>query len=962
METIENQSKNKKSFGRGLVLFLAILAGLFLLTLIIVPFFIKGKLVDYAKSEINKNLNAVVDFEDARLTFFRSFPSLTLDLKQISVINKVPFEGDTLFYAEAVSLTLDAISVFRDEQIEIKRIDLHQPMATLITNKEGAVNWDIVPVSDPTEDSANISDTDPFVMNLRSIRLHNGRLAYIDHELELEVFSRDVSGTVSGRFSEDEALLTTELKAVEFDLWYENFAWLKNIKLNYQAIINADFENSIYTLNRNSIYLNDLALTGDGSFGFTDNGLMILLTFETIKSDFKSLLSLVPVIYAKEFDQVHTNGQFSLTGSVKGNYSDESLPGFKLDLEVYNADFKYPDLPVGVHQINIDLKIDNRTGDPDATILALNKFDFEIENNPFRSKLLLKTPISNPDFDATINGKLDFEQLSQAFHFEEREHVNGNMQFDVSLKGNMQAVEANDLNQITAMGSLLARDINIQSGAFALPLSISQVQLNVSPAYLDLVNMQSNIGKSDINLSGRIQDYLPYYLNDDELTGNLRLKSKLLDTNELMSVLQTEGDEEAQPDTATFELNMPERIDFRFNAEIDKLVYEQFELDNASASLHYKNKKLEFAPLSAELIGGTLNMNGSFDGADIENPMIDINFGINKFDIPLAYSQIGIMQQLAPVAEKTSGDFSTGFKMRAKLDRDLNPVYESIVGGGNLQTSRLVIQASDILVRLADMLGNDDYKRLVTDGLNFSYEFVNGRVFQKPVGLSYAGSQVTIGGSVGFDQSIDYEMLFQMPFSKIGRNLAGQITDLVNQGGTLRVALNPDTPISVIARLTGDVRSPRIELDYRNFASNLRSTLEEQARQALQQQKEEAVQRVRQEADRIMQQARDQAAQIMQQAESTAANIRSEASRAAEKLRSEAEAQAQRVEQEGKQKGMVAEMAARETARRMRNEADNAAQKLINEADKRANEVVQQARNRSDSIIKNAQEQVDRLQ
>jgi uncharacterized protein involved in outer membrane biogenesis len=67
------------------------------LLLIATPFFLKGKIADIIKNKVNNSINASFDFSDADLSLFRSFPNASVTLDNITLINKAPFEGDTLF-------------------------------------------------------------------------------------------------------------------------------------------------------------------------------------------------------------------------------------------------------------------------------------------------------------------------------------------------------------------------------------------------------------------------------------------------------------------------------------------------------------------------------------------------------------------------------------------------------------------------------------------------------------------------------------------------------------------------------------------------------------------------------------------------------------------------------------------------------------------------------------------------
>ena len=102
---------------------LLILVGL----LIAIPMFLEGKITDIIKNKVNQSINATLDFEDANLSLIKSFPDAYLDLKGISLINKAPFEGDTLFTARDLALEMSIKELFKsaEEPIFIKNITLY---------------------------------------------------------------------------------------------------------------------------------------------------------------------------------------------------------------------------------------------------------------------------------------------------------------------------------------------------------------------------------------------------------------------------------------------------------------------------------------------------------------------------------------------------------------------------------------------------------------------------------------------------------------------------------------------------------------------------------------------------------------------------------------------------------------------------------------------------------------------
>lgn len=80
--------------------FLKIL-GVFLLAVVVLvaaaPFLFKDQIATIIKNKLNGALDAQVEFADVDLSLFRAFPDARLQIDGLSIINKAPFEGDTLF-------------------------------------------------------------------------------------------------------------------------------------------------------------------------------------------------------------------------------------------------------------------------------------------------------------------------------------------------------------------------------------------------------------------------------------------------------------------------------------------------------------------------------------------------------------------------------------------------------------------------------------------------------------------------------------------------------------------------------------------------------------------------------------------------------------------------------------------------------------------------------------------------
>lgn len=941
-----------------------ILGGIFIVfiaLLVLLPILFKGKLVQFAKDEINRNVNAQVDFKSASLNLFSSFPDFNLNLNGLSIVGKEKFSGDTLLAMDALSFDIDLMSVFHGAPYEIKKLELNKPFMHIIFLSDGDVNYDITLPSTDTLTVRSSDDISPFVLRMKEIKILNGTVIYDDRDLDFRMAVEKVDGSLSGDLSADLAEIQTKLNANKLSVTYEGFDYLSNVKADFSSLIVADMKTGTYTLKNTEAILNQLRIGFEGSFVLGEADYTMDFSFNSKDNNFKHFLSLLPLVYTRQFDQLKADGSFALNGRVNGIYSDNTMPGFKIDLKIDNASVRYPDLPKRIESIFVLLSINNETGILDNTVIELSKFKMKIAENPIEATLRLKTPISDPDFKMSLNGNLDLNSLKEVIPLEPNEFVNGKLDFMLSFKSKMSDIEHKNYNQIMASGQLKAEDIHYKSQLYGLPVVIRKAELEFMPTSVLLAQLEVLVGKSDFKGSGQVDDFLPYYLSDGILKGKMNLSSDLIDVNELLSSMAQDTNSKVQTDTTKLALVLPARYDFSFSAKAKKVVYEKYELSHATASLDYKNQRLSFNPLSAELLGGSMKMEGMFDGAESETHPFNFDFNMVNFDIYPSYQTIGLFKKAMPIAEKMKGKFSVGFRLKGNMDSDLNLAYETLFGGGKFQTLQVAIEGVKTMEQLAELLGNEKYGKLQAKDLNFSFEIVNGKVYQKPFKIKYADTDATIGGNIGFDQKLDFDVIVQIPYQSLGKNVQSGITKLITAGENLGIPIDPGTTIQVKAKINGMVKDPKVAIDYKDFLSSRKTDLVAKVNQELEKQKEALTEKAKDEVEKLLKQAKQESDLLLAEAQQAAAKIRSEALKAAEAVKNEANKKADILIAEATKKGPIAVLAAKEAAKKVRSEGDKAANKLIQEADLKSSNLITQAQKKADEILLKAQAESDKI-
>ena len=161
----------------------------------------------------------------------------------------------------------------------------------------------------------------------------------------------------SGDFTADNFTLSTKTTADAVNFTMASIPYLVNTKTKIDADIQVDNKNSKYTFKTDEIALNELKIATEGFFQLVNDSTYNMdIRFNAPSTDFKNILSLIPVVYQKDFAKVKTSGKAMFNGAVKGTMGPKKLPAYNINLDIARWFFQYPDLPSPVKNINLSLE------------------------------------------------------------------------------------------------------------------------------------------------------------------------------------------------------------------------------------------------------------------------------------------------------------------------------------------------------------------------------------------------------------------------------------------------------------------------------------------------------------------------------------------------------------------------------------------------------------------------------
>lgn len=836
--------------GLGLLLVLVLGAA------VILPIIYKDKIVAMVKEEVNKNINAKVDFGDFDLTILSSFPDFTLSLQNLSVVGHAPFEGDTLTAVKELSLTVDIMSVIGGGQIDIESIRLNQPLINLLVLKDGRANWDIAKADSAA--ATTTSEPSKFKVALKSYSIENGTVMYDDASMGFSMTMDELNHQGSGDFTQDLFVLKTKTTASATNLWYGGIKYLHQVQTNLKADLDMDMPNMKFTFKENEVQLNQLFLGMDGWVAMPKEDITMDLKFNAKQNEFKNFISMVPGVFREGFDGVKSSGSLALTAFVKGTYNEKSMPGFGLNLKIANGMFQYPTLPVGVNNVNVDLTINNPDGIPDHTAIDLNRMHVELGREPFDAKLRVRTPVSDADIAGNIKGSVNFANISKIVPLEEGTTLKGQMNSDLSFNGRMSAIEQKRYEDFQAAGSLLLRDFNYTSKDYKQGFDLQECRLTFNPQNVTLNNFAAKMGKSDIQANGALDNLLAYLFKNETLKGSLNILSNNLDLQEFNSS-ETSATPAAADTAAMTLIEVPANIDFVTNANISRLHYDNVNLENVSGKVIIRDQAINMENLSFTTLGGAMKMSGTYATRERKKANIALSMDIAGFDIQQTVKTFNTVKKMAPIAERATGNFSTVFTMNGQLNEKMEPELSTLTGGGKLSTANVTIANFAPLQKVADVLKMEQFRQLNVSNVNLSFTFSNGRVNINPYDVTLAGIPTNVSGSTGFDQSIDYTLGMNIPTGKLPSQATGAINGLISKANAGGANFSMSENVKMNLKMGGTVSNPTISTDLKETSGKMVDALKDKAKEEIDKKKKELEDKARAEADRLKEEATSKA-------------------------------------------------------------------------------------------------------
>jgi AsmA-like C-terminal region len=798
------------------------IAGLTLLVLITfvwsAPYLFKGKIIHLVKAQINKELRAHVNFSDVNISLFRQFPRIAIGLENIQVTCVGEFQGDTLITANQFDIACDIRSLISGDSIKLYSITANEPRFHAVVHKDGHANWNIIKSEKDSYENID-SSTRPFKMEIQRYSIHNGYLDYSDERKDIHIVVANLEHEGKGDFSSDLFTLKTKTTAdvIHFD-FSRAIPYRVTAKTSIDLSFRVDNKTHTFSFNTDRVSFNDLKLHTEGFFQWiNDSSYNMNIRFKTPSTEFKNILSMLPSVYQKDFASIESNGQVNFNGFIKGKYDEKHFPAYHTNLYVQNGFFKYPDLPVPVENIRLALQVDNPDGISDHTTINISEAHAELNHDTLDLRLFVKNLKTKPFIDFAFSGKLDLANVSKSIKLEPGTRLNGLVNANIHAKGDIPEIENHKKESFQAGGNFDLSDFLYASKSYPGGIALNELRMTFNSKNVLINEMKGQYLATHIDASGALNNLFDFALRNQPLNAAFNLKADELNLREWIKT------DQAIP------FIVPDNIDFAIHAEAGKFHFDNLDLQNLSCNLAISDETVHLLQVKANGLDGDISLEGTYSTMESrDNPEFALTYDVKGLDIQKTFFAFNTIRKIMPVAKFIAGNLDAHMSLNGRLHNDMTTDLLTLQGEGNVLLITGSMKDFGPLDKLSQSLDIAGLKDIPLKEIKADFSFKTGKVTVSPFIAKTKDIEMEIGGSHGFDQSLDYSINLKVPRNQLGKKGTTFVKNIVTQAADKGIPVKLKDEVNMNVKMGGTINSPDVKEDMDAAVDNAANDLKKE--------------------------------------------------------------------------------------------------------------------------------------
>jgi hypothetical protein len=735
-------------------IFKIILLLIFIVSAIMISasFVLQDKIAEIVIGKINRDISTKINVGSFNLSFIRSFPRASLELKNVSVLSspgfrKEAFKGintDTLLVASSISVDFKLTDIIR-KIYDIDRIGISKGRISLYTDSAGLVNYDIT-MAKTDSDNSSLS------LNLQRILLSETMFSYNNLATKLLIVGIFKDGKISSRISGNNINLSAEADLLITGIQQNNIKIDRPFKAGLELKLE---ENEDLILFRKGIFTVEGFRFGiSGSVSANNN---MDLEFEGENIDLAKIRKYLPKDYLKLISDYDLSGNIQLKSHVTGRFSKTSNPHIDLTSTLINGGITCSETGMIIKKMSFVGSLSNGIrNNSETSSVSIRDFKADIGSANYSGNMVIRN-FNSPKTELDFNGRIFPGELKQFFRLNTISSASGFFDLNMRLKTDYwpkDSITFKDIATLKPEASVKFYSLNIALGDSKQELSNINGSLLLSGSMI-AKNLQFVYRHQKIAVDGEFVN-LPEWIIDSRV--NLKADADIYFDKLIPETLF--GKRQVPDDKSIKEkvFSMPDDLLLNIRLKIDSLEDETIPSTNINVNLSYQPGILTFKALNMKSLNGTISGNGFIAQDRTKSIMSKGSFNLTDIDIKKAFLTFRNFGQNFIKAENLAGNLTGTLTILLPIDSLLKPQIKSLVAEGRYIITDGSLIDFEPVKELSAFIELNELENIKFEKLENDFFIRNNFLYIPQMEVNSSAADLSVNGKHSFDNSFEYHV------------------------------------------------------------------------------------------------------------------------------------------------------------------------------------------------------------
>ncbi len=792
---------------------LALISGLVFVMIVIIflsllAWFYRDAIKQRFVTQINQGLQTEVFIEDISINVFRSFPLVSISLRNVTMLETPEVEQrDTLLSAQRVYFQFSIIDFLRKnysvEQAEVVDGFMHMKYFDDATNNY--TFWKSTPADQQGDEELEFQ--------LQRVVMTNMQYKYTDYPSGHFLSFAVQNAIVGGDFLHDDFLMDIRGNMMVNEIIIDEAFLLGEQEMAFN--LKADVLNgNVITFREGVFNLGSHAFTAQGSIDLSESDTYIDILINAKQLNLGDVIADLPPRFANYFKGYKSTGELYFNAAIKGTFGQVVKPYVSADFGISQGELY--DRKADLRFSNISFQASFNNGSYrhlSSSTLTVSDFNAKVNKGDLSGRVTVFNFLE-PALDVKIYSTINAEEWQRFLQIEQVSNATGELLIDMEFKGKLD--KNKKLTVYNFMASQVTGGINGKNVSFSLtndPLKYHSINGDFLFNNNDLVIRQfdGKASTSDFAMKGYFRNVLPWLFFDDErLFVSASLVSDNLNFNELLQYSVNESD-------TTYKLRLSEMIDFRFHADIGKLAFRKFYGEKVKGNLSMREQVFYANNFSFSTMKGNVKASGYINGKNKDLLLIGCEAHLDKVDVHDLFYQMGNFGQQGIEAVHLRGLITADARFISQwspfLDIDWNSL--DVTADVKIENGELINYKP--MLALSRFIRVGDLNQVKFSTLENQIRIKNQKLIIPDMTIESNAINIELSGEHTFENAIDYRL--QVLLSDLlarknrqNRNPQEQYGDIIDDG------LGQTT---LFLRVIGTIDEPVFRYDTRGVREKL---------------------------------------------------------------------------------------------------------------------------------------------